>query len=59
MEDACKTVTVDKPIQEIIPLMAENNDPVAVVSEEGKLKGVVVTGALLAGLAEGLESNVE
>ncbi len=45
---------LDKPIHEIVPLMAKRHEPVAVVDENDKLKGVIVTGSLLAGLAEGV-----
>jgi glycine betaine/proline transport system ATP-binding protein len=56
VEKPVKTIAPTAPLSEIVPLMAQNGDPVAVVDDEHRLKGVVVTGALLAGLAEGARS---
>jgi len=44
------TVQLDTPINEIF---AEEVFPVAVVDEEGTLRGLIIRGALLAALAEG------
>ncbi|GGE20241.1 glycine/betaine ABC transporter ATP-binding protein [Marinithermofilum abyssi] len=47
------TVTMDTPISELLPLMAEKQfaHPAAVVDDKGKLRGVVVRGAIFAALA--------
>ncbi len=50
------TVTPDTPASELFPLLAESS-PVAVVSAERKLKGVIVKGSLLAALSEGVNNN--
>ncbi len=50
------TVTADAPASELFPLLAESS-PVAVVNAEGKLKGVIVKGSLLAALSEGVTNN--
>jgi glycine betaine/proline transport system ATP-binding protein len=50
-----RSVRQDIPIAEIIPMMAASRDPVAVVDDKEKLRGVIVIGVLLAGLAEGAE----
>ena len=54
-ETVNRKVNLETPIQEIVPLMAESRDPVAVVDKNDKLKGVVVVGSLLAGMAEGAQ----
>jgi glycine betaine/proline transport system ATP-binding protein len=54
VETNVRTVTLDTPIQEMLPIMADSRDPVAVVDDDEKLRGVVVVGNLLAGLAEGV-----
>ena len=45
------TVEPDTPAQELMPIMAETAYPVAVIDSERKLKGIIVRGSLLAGLA--------
>lgn len=45
------TVEVDTPLQELITLAAENPGPYAVVDERGRLRGVIVKGAILAALS--------
>lgn len=45
------TVRPDTPIREIFELMHEKSSPMAVVDEEGFLKGVIVRGAVIGGLA--------
>lgn len=50
------TVSPDTPASELFPLLAESS-PVAVVNKEGKLKGVIVKGSLLAALSEGVSNN--
>ena len=47
-----ETVQLDTPAVEIIPLLARLPYPVPVVNAENKLKGVIIKGSLLAGLAE-------
>jgi len=45
------TVEMDTPAQALMPIMAETAYPVAVLDGERKLKGIIVRGSLLAGLA--------
>ena len=45
------TVLLDTPAQELMPIMAETAYPVAVLDIEGRIKGIIVRGSLLAGLA--------
>ena len=45
------TVLPDTPAQELMPIMAETAYPVAVLDSERKIKGIIVRGSLLAGLA--------
>ena len=45
------TVLLDTPAQELMPIMAETAYPVAVLDGEGRIKGLIVRGSLLAGLA--------
>jgi glycine betaine/proline transport system ATP-binding protein len=54
VEKQVHSVHLDAPLSEIVPLMAEKRDPVAVTDEDNVLKGVIVVGTLLAGLAEGV-----
>ncbi|MFP4222512.1 MAG: glycine betaine/L-proline ABC transporter ATP-binding protein [Phycisphaeraceae bacterium] len=56
VEPHVKTATPEQSINEIVPLMAENHDPVAVVDDAGVLRGVIVAGTLLAALAEGTQT---
>jgi glycine betaine/proline transport system ATP-binding protein len=53
MNTKFQSVHPDSPISELFARMAEDGSPVPVTDEDGKLKGVVVRGSLLAGLAEG------
>lgn len=48
-----RSISTETFLQDIVPMMAESREPIAVVDEENKLKGVVVRGTLLAGLSEG------
>ena len=50
------SVLPDTSASELFPLLAESS-PVAVVNAEGKLKGVIVKGTLLAALSEGVSNN--
>ncbi len=53
------TVEMDTPAQALMPIMAETAYPVAVLDSERKLKGIIVRGSLLAGLARlEVEHNV-
>lgn len=45
------TVTTDTPLIEVINLASESSVPIAVIDAAGRLKGVVVKGAILAALA--------
>ncbi len=56
-EQVERTVSVDAPLSDIMPMMTVTRDPVAVVDEEDHLKGVVVIGALLAGITEGTTNH--
>ena len=51
LEEA-KTTTPDAYIEEIIPMAAETEHPIAVVDEDGRLVGEVHRGALLTGMVE-------
>lgn len=48
-----KTVTPDTPATELVDIMKDIPHPLAVVSEENKLTGVIIRGSLLAALAQG------
>ncbi len=45
------TVSTDTPLSDVMPIAAEGSLPVAVVDGTGRLRGVVVKGAILAALA--------
>jgi len=45
-------VPLDMPANELFPLLADDRYPIAVVGDEGHLKGVIVAGTLLAKLGE-------
>jgi len=47
------TTSPDEPVTNLISLMAEANLPLPVVGDDGKLRGVIVRGSLLAGIAAG------
>lgn len=47
-----KRVSADTSVQEIMPLLAADREPVAVVDDNEKLLGIIVQGSLLAGLAD-------
>jgi glycine betaine/proline transport system ATP-binding protein len=44
------TALLNTPISDLIPVLADSKYPVAVVNQDGRLVGVIVRGALLAGL---------
>lgn len=52
-----KRISPETPLSSIVPMMAESHEPVAVVDEKDRLKGVIVLGALLGGLAEGVKQR--
>ncbi len=45
------TISLDTPVSEIIPMMAEAEYPVAVIDDDGRMKGIIVRGSVLAALA--------
>ncbi len=57
--EECATVAPDMPVRSIFPLVAENNNPVAVIDEENKLKGIIVRGSVLGALSERGDTNDE
>ena len=57
IEKTDRFVSVDAPLSEVMPLMTATRDPIAVIDDEKRLKGVVVIGALLAGVCEGASQN--
>lgn len=54
-----QSVSRDTPLRDVLPMFVESNAPVAVVGKQGRLRGVVVRGSLIAGLTTGLEENGE
>jgi len=50
-------VSPDTPAIELFPLLAEQSFPVAVVDADNRLKGVVIKGSLLAGIAATLQTE--
>ena len=50
-------VSPDTPAIELFPMLAESSFPVAVVDAENRLKGVVIKGSLLAGIAATLKTE--
>ncbi len=54
-----KSVLRDTPLREVLPMFVESNAPVAVVGKQGRLKGIVVRGSLIAGLTTGSEESWE
>jgi glycine betaine/proline transport system ATP-binding protein len=57
LDSDIQKVTPDTPANELFPLLVDEPHPVAVVAEDGHLKGVVVAGSVLAKLSE--VSNIE
>lgn len=45
-------VHLDTPVRDLFKIIVDSNYPVAVIDDKNKLKGVLVKGAILAGLAE-------
>ena len=54
-----KTTSPDAYIEEIIPMAAETEHPIAVVDEAGRLVGEVHRGALLTGMVDGVGEEEE
>jgi glycine betaine/proline transport system ATP-binding protein len=52
LDTEIQTVAPDTPANELFPLLADEPHPVAVVSDDGHLKGVIVAGSLLSKLSE-------
>ena len=57
LDSDIQKVTPDTPANELFPLLVDEPHPVAVVAEDGHLKGVVVAGSVLAKLSE--VTNIE
>lgn len=56
IEDVPK-VSVDTPVIDIIPIIADTRFPVAVTRDDGKLAGILVKGSVLAGMARKGDNN--
>ena len=60
VQDGMPTVSRRTPLREVLPLFIDDADaPVAVVDEQNRLEGVVVRGALIAGLTTHAEAPEE
>jgi glycine betaine/proline transport system ATP-binding protein len=60
VDDGAPKVGRRAPLREVLPLFVEDGDaPVAVVGEGERLEGVIVRGALIAGLTTSVESHDE
>ncbi|MDQ3509969.1 MAG: glycine betaine/L-proline ABC transporter ATP-binding protein [Actinomycetota bacterium] len=57
MDRSPKSVGRETPLRDVLPMFVEDNAPVAVVGKQGRLKGVVVRGSLIAGLTTGGDEN--
>ncbi len=57
MEKVENAASPDEPLNNLINLLSDTDLPLPVIDESGKLKGVVIKGSLLAGLAEGGGNN--
>jgi glycine betaine/proline transport system ATP-binding protein len=56
VDDGAPKVGLRTPLREILPLFVEDGDaPVAVVGEGDRLAGIIVRGALIAGLTTSVE----
>jgi glycine betaine/proline transport system ATP-binding protein len=56
VDDGASKVQRRTPLREVLPLFVEDGDaPVAVVGEDDRLEGVIVRGALIAGLTTSAE----
>jgi glycine betaine/proline transport system ATP-binding protein len=52
-----KTAAPDTTLQDLLPMMTDNRDPIAIIDDKRRLRGVVVIGALLSGLVEGAATS--
>ena len=59
IDESAPKVELGTPLREVLPLFVERELPVAVVNEDNRLEGVVVRGALIAGLTTGTEISDE
>lgn len=59
INDGVKTVLPDMPLNDLLPMMTENKNPVAVVNEEKRLLGVIVKGSIIAGLVKRGNGNAD
>ena len=59
VDRSLKSVLSETPLREVLPMFVESNTPIAVVGKQGRLKGIVVRGALIAGLTTGTEDSWE
>jgi glycine betaine/proline transport system ATP-binding protein len=59
IDETAPKVECGTPLREVLPLFVERELPVAVVNENNRLEGVVVRGALIAGLTTGAEVSDE
>ncbi|MBN1166279.1 MAG: glycine betaine/L-proline ABC transporter ATP-binding protein [Methanospirillaceae archaeon] len=50
ISDDIISISLDTPVAEIIPVIADSRLPIAVINEEKRLKGVIVRGSVLAAL---------
>jgi glycine betaine/proline transport system ATP-binding protein len=58
VDDGAPRVGRRTPLREVLPLFVDDSDaPVAVVGEEDRLEGVIVRGALIAGLTTSVDST--
>lgn len=56
VDESIPRVSSETPLREVLPLFVDSNLPVTVVGKQGRLKGVIVRGSLIAGLgAEAVE----
>ena len=56
IDETAPKVELGTPLRQVLPLFVERELPVAVVNENNRLEGVVVRGALIAGLTTGTEA---
>lgn len=54
-----QTVDLDTPVKDLFQVVVDSRFPIAVVNEKNKFKGLIVEGAILAGLAAGGFTNEE
>ncbi|CAN5851750.1 glycine betaine/L-proline ABC transporter ATP-binding protein [soil metagenome] len=59
IDETAPKVELGTPLREVLPFFVERELPVAVVNENNRLEGVVVRGALIAGLTTDVDSSEE